>query len=97
MTSMMSPADAPVRLEAEIRPRISPDKMATPDWHNELAELVLDINDEVGKAADAKARAVIIRRLKRALAETQGQMPPPNVPRSGRDEGSGGARGFDEG
>ncbi|MGE4253489.1 MAG: MBL fold metallo-hydrolase [Parvibaculaceae bacterium] len=89
--------DAPVLHEAESRPRISPDKMARPDWHNELAELVLDINDEVGKAADEKARAVIIRRLKRALAETQGQMPPPNARQKGRDEGRGGAKGFDEG
>jgi metallo-beta-lactamase family protein len=89
--------DAPVRHEAEIRPRISPDKMARLDWHNELAELVLDINDEVGKAADEKARAVIIRRLKRALEDTQGVMPPPIARPGGGDEGRGGARGFDEG
>jgi metallo-beta-lactamase family protein len=88
--------DAPVRREAEARPRISPDKMARPDWHNELAELVLDINDEVGRAADERARAVIIRRLKRALEETKGQMPPPsNARQKTRDEGRG--KGFDEG
>jgi metallo-beta-lactamase family protein len=89
--------DTPVRREAEIRPRISPDKMARNDWHNELAELILDINDGVGKAADEKSRAVLIRRLKRALEETQGTMPPPNGRQKGRDEGRGGARGFDEG
>ncbi|MGE3876275.1 MAG: MBL fold metallo-hydrolase, partial [Parvibaculaceae bacterium] len=89
--------DMAVRHEAEIRPRISPDRMAHPDWHNDLAELILDINDGVGKAADEKARAVIIRRLKRALEETEGALPPPNAGQKGRDEGRGGARGFDEG
>jgi metallo-beta-lactamase family protein len=89
--------DAPVRHEAEIRPRISPDKMARPDWHNELAELILNINNEMGKAADERSRAVIIRRLKRALEDTQGAMPPPNATPKGQDEGRGGARGFDEG
>ena len=60
---------------------------------------MLGINDLVGKAADEKARAVIIRRLKRALEEENGngQMPPPNGRHKGRDEGKGGARGFDEG
>ena len=89
--------DAAVRHAAESKPRISPEKMARPDWHNELAGLVLDINDEVGKAADEKARAVIIRRLKRALADPNGQMPPPRAGQPSRDEGRGGARGFDEG
>jgi len=91
--------DMPVRRAAEVRPRISPDKMAKPDWHNDLAELMLDINDVIGKTADEKARAVIIRKLKRALADDNGNgnMPPPNKrPRNG-DEGRGGARGFDEG
>jgi metallo-beta-lactamase family protein len=89
--------EAPVRREVEIRPRISPDKMARYDWHNELAELILDINEGVGKAADEKARTVIIRRLKRALEETRGPMPPPAARQKGRNEGRRGARGFDEG
>lgn len=89
--------DMPVRHEAEIRPRIAPEKMARPDWHNELAELILDINDGVGKAADEKARAVIIRKLKRALEEEKGTMPPPHGRQKARDEGRGGSRGFDEG
>lgn len=37
------------------------------DWHNELSELLLDISDAVDRAADAKAKAVVIRRLRRAL------------------------------
>ena len=90
--------DMPVHLAAETRPRISPDNLARRDWHNELAELTLDINEKVGKAADENARAVIIRKLKRALEEANANMPvPPNGRQKGRDEGRGGARGFDEG
>ena len=37
------------------------------DWHNDMSRLVLDINDQIGAAADARARGVIIRRLRRAL------------------------------
>ncbi len=87
--------DVPVRRAAEVKPRISPDRMARPDWHNELAELVLDINDEISRAADEKARGVIIRRLKRALEETQGAKPPPGKGPRSRDEGAGG-RSYDE-
>lgn len=89
--------DAPVRRAAEVAPRISPDKMARRDWHNDLTELMLEINTEVGKAADEKARAVIIRKLKRALADGNGNMPPPAKRPRGGDEGRSGARGFDEG
>ncbi len=54
-------------LAAETRPRLDPALVAKPDWHNDLTRLVLDINEEVAQAADEKARAVIIRRLRRAL------------------------------
>jgi metallo-beta-lactamase family protein len=37
------------------------------DWHNELSKLLLDINERVDQAADERARAVVIRRLRRAL------------------------------
>jgi metallo-beta-lactamase family protein len=57
-------------LAAETHPRISPEKVARLDWHNDLAELILDINADVGKAADERARGVIIRRLRRALTGT---------------------------
>lgn len=87
----------PVHRAAEGAPRISPDKMARRDWHNDLTELVLDINEQVDKAADEKARAVIIRKLKRALEEAQGAMPPPNAQQKSRDQGRGAVRGVDEG
>ena len=37
------------------------------DSHNDLADLMLDIREVVDKAGDEKAKAVILRRLRRAL------------------------------
>jgi metallo-beta-lactamase family protein len=37
------------------------------DWHNDLSKLLIDIDDAVCRAADEKARQVVIRRLRRAL------------------------------
>jgi len=37
------------------------------DWHNDYAELLLEINDAIEAAADRKAKGVIIRRLREAL------------------------------
>lgn len=50
-------------------PRIDPARPGHKDWHNDLQSLVLDLQDELAKAGDDKARAVIIRRLRRALGE----------------------------
>lgn len=50
-------------------PRIDPVRPGRPDWHNDLQSLILDLEDELDGAADDKARAVVIRRMRRALAE----------------------------
>jgi metallo-beta-lactamase family protein len=55
-------------LERESQPRIDPSNVAKHDWNNDLTRLVLDIDQELAKAADAKSKAAIIRRLNRALA-----------------------------
>jgi metallo-beta-lactamase family protein len=47
--------------------RIASHNIGRPDWHNDLAKLVLDIGDAVDQAADEKARAILIRSLRRAL------------------------------
>ena len=60
-------APACALLASETRPRIDPILVARLDSHNELASLVLDIQQEIAKAADEKAKTVILRRLKRAL------------------------------
>ncbi len=52
--------------------RLPPEKTAHLDWHNDLSKLLLDINDEIAKQPDERARALIIRHLRRALdGETQ--------------------------
>ncbi len=65
------------------RPRIDPLQVAQPDWHGDLTKLVLDINQEVTKTADEKSRAVILRRLRRALAGETGASPSPSSRRPG--------------
>lgn len=49
--------------------RIAPDSAGRRDWHNELSNLILDIDDAVAQAADERARKQIIRRLRSALAQ----------------------------
>ncbi|EHR02273.1 MBL fold metallo-hydrolase [Bradyrhizobium sp. WSM471] len=56
-------------LDVDHRRRLAPEAVTRLDWHNEMSELMLDINDRVAAAADDRARGVIIRRLRRALQE----------------------------
>lgn len=49
-------------------PRIDPKQVGHTDWHNDFQSLLLDIQAEIGKAADEKARAKVIRRLREAIA-----------------------------
>lgn len=51
--------------------RIDPMQAGHTDWHNDFQSLLLDIQAEIGKAADEKARARVIRRLRGALAAEQ--------------------------
>jgi metallo-beta-lactamase family protein len=61
-------------LAEETKPRIDPAQVAKLDWNNDLQSLILDINEELKGAADARSKAVILRRLRRALADgTTGQ------------------------
>ncbi len=50
-------------------PRIRPEQIGKLDSHNDLSKLLLDINDVMDRAADERARQVIIRRVRRALDE----------------------------
>jgi metallo-beta-lactamase family protein len=47
--------------------RIDPARAGKLDWHNDLSRLLLEISDAVDKAADERAKAVVIRKLRRAL------------------------------
>jgi metallo-beta-lactamase family protein len=57
----------PRLVETRHPPRLSPERTGRLDWHNDLSRLILDIGDAVDGAADERARAVVIRRLRRAL------------------------------
>lgn len=48
-------------------PRLEPDAVSHPDWHNELAQFSLDLREALEQAADEKSRKVILRRLRRAM------------------------------
>lgn len=47
--------------------RMNPAQAGRLDWHNDVSKLLLDISDRLGRAPDEKTRAVVIRRLRRAL------------------------------
>jgi metallo-beta-lactamase family protein len=58
---------APTPIDVSHRRRLAPDAVVSLDWHNDMSELILDINDRIEAAADDRSRKVIIRKLKRAL------------------------------
>jgi metallo-beta-lactamase family protein len=60
----------PTPVDPAHRRRLAPEAVVALDWHNDMSKLMLDINDRIESAADARARGVILRRLKRALEET---------------------------
>jgi metallo-beta-lactamase family protein len=49
--------------------RIDPAQVGRPDWHNDFSNFLLDVNEAMERAADERARGVILRRLQRALEE----------------------------
>lgn len=57
------------RAEPATLPRLTPEKVAHMDWHNDVSRLMLDINQALRDTADEKTRAVLIRRLRAALPE----------------------------
>jgi len=61
---------APTLMDVAHRRRLTPEAVTHLDWHNDMSKLVLDINDRIEAVADDRARGVIIRRLRRALEES---------------------------
>ncbi|WP_293551856.1 MBL fold metallo-hydrolase [Parvibaculum sp.] len=53
--------------------RLQAESVGRFDWHNDLSKLWLDISDELDKAADDRARDIVIRRLRRALEAENGK------------------------
>lgn len=58
---------AGAELVAGMEPRLPREKVANLDWHNEVSQLILDINDSLAAQPDEKTRRVLIRRLRRAM------------------------------
>lgn len=54
-------------------PRLSPEKVARLDWHNDVSRLLLEINEGLRASPDEKTRAALIRRLQRALHNAENQ------------------------
>lgn len=50
-------------------PRLVPQDVGHSDWHNDYQSIVLDLEERLRQTADRKARAVILRRVKRAIEE----------------------------
>ncbi len=59
----------PAELTA-VKPRLMPEEVAGLDWHNDLAQLQIDIGAAFDKAADKRSRNILLRRLRRALDES---------------------------
>ncbi|MFN3891496.1 MAG: MBL fold metallo-hydrolase [Beijerinckiaceae bacterium] len=53
-------------------PRLPPEKLGHIDWHNDLSNLILDINDAIRAEPDERNRARLIRKLRRALEAENG-------------------------
>lgn len=53
--------------------RLPPETVGRPDWHNELAQLTLDLRAALEAAGDERARKVILRRVARALEDDAGK------------------------
>ncbi len=62
-------ADKCAVIESDTKPRIDPTSVAKLDWNNDLQSLVLDIGDQLKKVADPKQKALLIRKLRRAMQD----------------------------
>ena len=54
-----------------IAQRLPADAFVEFDWHNDLADFSFELREAFEQAADEKSRAVLIRRLRRALKADQ--------------------------
>jgi metallo-beta-lactamase family protein len=64
--------EGPIPRDRAAPRRLEPSVVGKPDWHNELAQISLDIKSQLDKAADDRSRKIILRRLRRALEADSG-------------------------
>jgi metallo-beta-lactamase family protein len=50
-------------------PRLVPQDVGHSDWHNDYQSVILDLEERLRRTADRKGRAIILRRVKKALDE----------------------------
>ncbi len=81
-------------LASETKPRIDPDSLAQGDWVNDLTSVKFEIDVELAKIGDPKAKAALIRRVKAALSGTPPDTTRRRPPLAGTIRR---ARGYDEG
>ncbi|MDE4172511.1 MBL fold metallo-hydrolase [Phaeobacter sp. PT47_59] len=62
-------AQGPVPVGGETVPRLDPKRIARLDWHNDVSRLLLDLSDALYAMTSDKERAIMIRRLRRALKD----------------------------
>lgn len=52
-----------------VKPRALPEELVGLDWHNDLAQLQIDLREAFEKAADKRSRNILLRRIRRALED----------------------------
>ncbi|MDJ0930037.1 MBL fold metallo-hydrolase [Breoghania sp.] len=65
VSGQLEPAEKSLRAR-----RVEPAVISHLDWHNDTAEFLLDIREEIDQAADERSKQVVIRRLRRAPEES---------------------------
>jgi len=65
----LTPGGALATYTRQELPRIKPARVGCRDWHNEFKSLILDLQDQLEKAADEKRRGVILRKIRRTFDE----------------------------
>jgi metallo-beta-lactamase family protein len=53
---------------SDVSKRLDPDRLDKPDWHNDLAQLTLDIRAELEQTSSNKQRANVLNKLRQALS-----------------------------
>ena len=66
--------DGQPKLRPEPR-RLQPEVIGHADWHNELAQLTLDLRERFDRAVDDRSRSALARRLRRALESQEEDEP----------------------
>jgi metallo-beta-lactamase family protein len=68
-------AEGPLLLAVDVKRRLQPEVIGRADWHNDLAQLSIDLREAFEQAADDRSRGILMRRLRRALDVTAPEEP----------------------